>query len=529
MKKLMIHGCILFILIFDISSFFAQTSTDYPWPEWAQSVGLNIPGPYVPTWESIDTHPLPEWYDDAKFGIFIHWRFGAEMTAEKWSTVNYNPQKWTEIIDKAGGRYSVLNLSPASPPRSYKTRFITSGPAYGIFKAWADAIHNEGIRAGVHNMHGYDMRYFSFEEIVAINRDVSKVIEATDLDILWFDNEILPADNLKSKELIAFFYNRAVSKGKEVAITDRGGSDAWGAHGDYYTPERVKYGEFSAHKWELCQTIGNSWGYNPRETEIDFKTIDYLVDELVDVVSKNGNYLLNIGPKPDGSIPMPMEERILGVGSWLKVNGKAIYDTHPWKPYEENTIRFTQSKNGKYVYVSFLEWPEEELMLVKAMQGQVITNVELLGLNEKIDWSLGKEGLMITFPELDRKPCENAWVFAVEIRDPGDTEHEKEVNPPDMRLDNVELSKEEIEGGEPFIISADILNPGRYSGLVKVALLIDNDFSAYTRVNIVQDMDQEVKFPVRLYAAGKHEFNLEVGGFVTEYVSLKVKAPALPY
>jgi hypothetical protein len=253
------------------------------------------------------------------------------------------------------------------------------------------------------------------------------------------------------------------------------------------------------------------------------------VDELLDVVSKNGNYLLNIGPKPDGSIPMPMEERILGIGSWLKVNGKAIYDTRPWKPYEENTIRFTQSKDGKYVYVSFLEWPEEELMLVKAMQGKVITNVELLGLNEKIDWSQGKEGLMLSFPEVDSKPCENAWVFAVEIREPGDKKYEKEVNPPDMHLDNVALSKEEIEGGEPFILSADILNTGRYSGLVKVALFIDNDFFAYTRVNIVQGMDQGIKFPVQLYAAGEHEFSLEVGEFVTESVSLKVKAPELPY
>jgi alpha-L-fucosidase len=528
-KSISPPGFILFLLIIGISSVSAQTSRDYNWPEWAESIGLNIPGPYVPTWESLDTHTLPEWYDDAKFGIFIHWRFAAEISAENWSTGNYNPLKWSEIIDNAGGRYSVLNLSPASTPESYKTRFISSGTAYGLFKAWASAVHERDIRVGVHNMHGYDMREFSFDEIIAINRDVRQVIDVTELDILWFDNEILPADYLKSKELIAFFYNRALAKGKEVAITDRGGSDAWGEHGDFYTPERVKYGWFSAHKWELCQTIGSSWGYNPRETEKDFKTIDYLVDELVDVVSKNGNYLLNIGPMPDGTIPMAMEERILGVGSWLKINGEAIYGTRPWKPYEENSIRFTQSKNGNTIYMSFLEWPEEKLVLVKTMQDIDIVNVNLFGFDEQTNWCQVREGLLITFPDQDKKPCENAWVFAMEIRNPGDREHKKELNLPDMRLDNVEISKNEIEAGEAFIISSKIRNNGNYSDFVKVELFIDNKFFAYTRVKIVENTDQKIEFSIRLYAAGKHELSLKLDEFVTVSSSLKVKAPEFPY
>jgi len=519
----------LLLLIIGIPCVSAQTSQDYAWPDWAEGIGLSIPGPYIPTWESIDEHLLPEWYDNAKFGIFIHWRFGADMTAEKWSTQNFNPKRWSEIIEKSGGRYSVLNLSPASPPRSYRTRFASSGPAYGLFEIWADAVHKKDIRVGVHNMHGYDMRTFSFEEVVAINRDVRKVIEATDLDILWFDNEILPADNLKSKELIAFFYNKAEAEGKEVAITDRGGSDAWGTHGDFYTPERVRYGEFSPHKWELCQTLGSSWGYNPRETEKDFKSIDYLVDELVDVVSKNGNYLLNIGPKPDGTIPLPMEERILGIGTWLEINGKAIYDTRPWKPYEEKTIRFTQNKGGNMVYAIFLEWPEENLVLVKSMNDLDIMDVGLLGQDERVNWCKVNEGLMLTFPEREKKPCKNAWAFKVKIRNPELMEPEKKASLPVLSLNKIELLKEKIESGEAFIVSANIRNADKFSGSAKISLFINKDLFAYTRVNLKGDINQEIEFPVRIYSAGKHELGLEIGEHRSASVPLIVKAPELPY
>jgi hypothetical protein len=334
---------------------------------------------------------------------------------------------------------------------------------------------------------------------------------------------------LKSKALSAFFYNRAVARGKEVAITDRGGSDAWGAHGDFYTPERVKYSEFSAHKWELCQTMGSSWGYNPRETDKDFKTIDGLVDELVDVVSKNGNYLLNIGPKPDGSIPVPMEERILGIGSWLKVNGKAIYGTRPWKPYQENIIRFTQSKNGNHVYAIFLEWPEAEGVWVKAMQGMDIMQVGLLGFDEQVNWCQGREGLMINLPKGHEKPCKYAWGFEVKILNAIEEEDEKVAHLQGLRLDDPVIPEEDIGAGEYFTISTNILNHGNYKGLLKVVLFIENEFYAYTRVNILGNARQELTFPVQLYAAGKHELSLKAGKFMTASVSLNVKAPELPY
>jgi len=224
-----------------------------------------------------------------------------------------------------------------------------------------------------------------------------------------------------------------------------------------------------------------------------------------------------------------MEDRILGVGTWLDINGKAIYDTRPWKPYEENAIRFTQSKSGNKVYSIFLEWPEEELVLVKSLKDLDIIDVGLLGLDERINWCKVNEGLMVTFPEGEKRPCDNAWAFAIEIRNPKLIEPEKKVNLPVLHLNKIELSKEKIESGEAFILSVNIRNADKFSGPVKISLFIDKELFAYTRVNLKGDINQVIEFPVRIYTAGKHELGLEIGELRSAPVSLMVIAPELPY
>ena len=143
--------------------------------------------------------------------------------------------------------------------------------------------------------------------------------------------------------------------------------------------------------------------------------VDALVDMLVDIVSKNGNLLLNIGPKADGTIPEIQKERLLGIGEWLKVNGEAIYGTDYWKTYGEDSIRFTR-KGDHTLYAIAMEWPSEQATiksLDEDMDGEV-QSVSMLGIDGELDWKISAEGLTIETPS--EKPCEHAYAFKISLK-----------------------------------------------------------------------------------------------------------------
>ncbi len=176
----------------------------------------------------------------------------------------------------------------------------------------------------------------------------------------------------------------------------------------------------------------NSWGYVENQ---DYKTVDSIVDDLVDIVSKNGALLLNIGPRPDGTIPEPEEELLRGVGRWLTVNGEAIYGTRPWKifgegptqvvggsfndtkraPFGGQDLRFTT--RGGTLYAIALAWPDNGRVTVKALATDVslfrgdVEKVELLGRDEPLRWTRDAGGLTIELPS-DR-PGDHAFAFRI--------------------------------------------------------------------------------------------------------------------
>ena len=160
--------------------------------------------------------------------------------------------------------------------------------------------------------------------------------------IIFSDGEWeLPSSEWHSPELLAWLFNDSPVK-DEVVINDRWGKDTRHKHGGYWTTEYTPGMSGMDHPWEESRGMGFSYGYNRAETLEDYHTGRELVIMLVDLVSRGGNLLLDIGPAADGTIPVIMEERLIQIGDWLKVNGEAIYGTQPWKAAPKPKIEYNK-------------------------------------------------------------------------------------------------------------------------------------------------------------------------------------------
>ena len=264
--------------------------------------------------------------------------------------------------------------------------------------------------------------------------------------IIFSDGEWeMTSKEWKSEELLAWLFNESPSR-DEVVIDDRWGSDTRHKHGGYYTTEYAAGMEGAAHPWEESQGMGFSYGYNRAENLDDYKSARNLVLLLVDTVSRGGNLLLDIGPNADGTIPVIMQQRLVEMGDWLKVNGEAIYGTRfagrscqwtegprpsqqfgeyrvkydlldlvgqaPTKGHAVKQVFFTQKPDALYAVT--VGWPQSELVLrdVTAPAG---TEVTLLGYAGKVGARLSAKSLAIAMPPASPEgvPCRYAYVFKI--------------------------------------------------------------------------------------------------------------------
>jgi hypothetical protein len=169
-------------------------------------------------------------------------------------------------------------------------------------------------------------------------------------------------------------------------------------------------------KWQSPMTMGRAWYYSSKEEKADsYKSSTMLIHHLCDVVSKNGNFLLNIGPKPDGTIPEGMQKRLLAIGEWLTLNGEAIYGTRPYVTFEQKApnIRFTTK--GDVLYAIMLEQSEEPFVIqIDPKDGlQTVTEVSLLGSDKPLQWKVVKNGIRVTPPK--EWPGKHAWTFKIRM------------------------------------------------------------------------------------------------------------------
>ena len=447
--------------------------------------------PYQPTTESLRKHKAPQWFEDAKFGIFIHWgpyavpafhewyvefispkaqfgfmyggppytatrdnlpeelfRAGIREEAYRYHLQNwgpnfayddfipmfkaekFDPDAWARLFQEAGARYVVFTAKHGDefamwPSKFTKRNAMEMGPHRDLAGDLTRAVRNLGLKMGFYHNTTYtfwDPRYPGRDWVQYMNNSIKELIDLYHPDILWGDVRVgpvrdargnpLPADYWGSKEVLAYFYNHSPNP-EEVVANDRWGLDTDGKIlGDFHTPERTRMQRISLEKWETCDSLDpTSWGYNRRLPISQYMTANELVDYLVDVVSKNGNLLINVGPTAEGVIPPVMQQTLRGVGEWLRVNGEAIYGTRPWETFKDGNVRFT--RKGNTLYAIALEWPEEELRLT-SLAGKPVLKVELLGSSEAIAWKAEPDALVIQPPS--RRPCKYAYAFRITCR-----------------------------------------------------------------------------------------------------------------
>ncbi len=251
-------------------------------------------------------------------------------------------------------------------------------------------------------------------------------------DLMWFDwwidqKELEPY----RKSFAAYYYNQASYWKKEVVINYK--HEAFPGNTAVLDLERGKLAGIREEAWQTDDAIGNnSWGFT---NDNNFKTAQYVITNLIDIVSKNGNLLLNIGPKPDGTITEEETNVLLETGKWLRVNGEAIYDTRPWRMYGEGP---TESANGEFkmqkaytskdvrfttkadtLFMITLALPEPKESITTSSLGLdknigIIEKVELLGSDAKLKWSQKKNALVIQVPSIF--PSKNAAAFRITFR-----------------------------------------------------------------------------------------------------------------
>jgi alpha-L-fucosidase len=404
-----------------------------------------------------------EWYErymyDAKNTAFVRWhtehygppeKFGYKDFIPMFTAAHWDPDAWAELFKEAGAKYVICCgehhdgfSNWASDINKYNAKNM--GPKRDLVGDLTVAVRKKGLKVGVANhsnnhfnwvtpMPGsdqFDPKWAAFYSVADRSEAAhikffetwaTKNLELVDKyqpDMLWFDMNggDRSWDPLKIR-LAASYYNRAAAWGKQVAISAKGESFLAGVVMDYERQARAPK-QLTDFVWQPDDPIADKFGYVevPNESGqlagLPLKSPGSLVNNLVINVSRNGNLLLNISPKADGTIPDSQQQVLRAMGQWLNVNGDAIYGTRPWKMSEEGRVHFTTK--GQTLYAISLAWPTDDLAIPALGQGKgledKIEKVELLGHTGALEFTQDASGLKVKFPA--EKPCDFCYALKI--------------------------------------------------------------------------------------------------------------------
>lgn len=365
----------------------------------------------------------PVWkYHVEKYGAAFQYEdFIPMFKAEKWQ-----PDEWAKLFKDIGAGYVVLVTKHSDgycmwPTGHSKRNCFETGPKRDITGELTNAVRSLGMKMGLYYSTTFNYYYDRVGHITyrdLTHKQIREIVDNYTPDILWSDDYWKPeeksfAATWKSKELISYFYNHAENP-EEVVANDRWGVEDNGLQlGDFSTPEYKVLPDTTDFYWELTRGIGQSYGYNQVETDRDYISVFELIKLFIDVVSKNGNLLLNVGPKADGTLEPFQVDRLKGLGSWLGVNGEAIYGTRPWVGAEGNSpdgidIRYTMKNDAVYAILAGSLKKQITISDIRVRQGSLL---KMLGSEQSLEWTQDENGLHIKIPE--KLPCSHACTVKI--------------------------------------------------------------------------------------------------------------------
>ena len=366
---------------------------------------------YEANWNSLNQRKIPAWFNQDKFGIFIHWgtyavpayapvipNSGDSYSEWYWYRIEkqqkdflsfhnknygqdfkypqfesqfkaelFDPAYWAKVFKQSGARYVVLtskhhegyslwNSAEADKTWGRPWNAVTGTPKRDLLGDLTKAVRDSGLKMGYYySLYEWfnplwltDKKRYVDEHMIPQFKDLVTRYKPS---VIFSDGEWELSDTAwKSEELLAWLYNES-PVGKEVVVNDRWGSNTRGKNtASTYATSEYGSGMNSDIVWEENRGIGHSYGYNRNEKLEDYKTSDGLILILVDVVARGGNLLLDIGPTADGRIPVIMQQRLADMGNWLKLNGEAIFETTAWKqPYQWSAGKMPEKKDKSFM------------------------------------------------------------------------------------------------------------------------------------------------------------------------------------
>jgi alpha-L-fucosidase len=445
---------------------FAPESGGRAYAEWYWNE-LQVPG--SPT----QRHHRDLYGEDFPYDRFI----------EQWKAERFDPDAWLRLFKQGGAKYFVQvskhhdgvalfdtattgrNTVAMGPHRDFVRELFDAaerggyGLKRGLYYSLPEWFHPNGPATSgtwgqgppTNPFTGAPVPYTGYRPISSYVDEhqfpqMLELIDHYDPDILWCD---IGGPN-RSNEVMAHFFNQAKNRPqpKEVTVDNRCGNGV----SDFTTPEYRVEPDINPAKWEATRGIGRSFGYNAREDEDDYLSADELIDSFVDIVSKNGNLLLNLGPKADGTIPEIQAERVRALGDWLHVNGEAIYGATYWNHAADSKsdvpVRYTV-KDGA-LYVTALEWPGEQLTLSGDLPTDSATAISLLGSDGGgLRWRREGDAVTITMPGQGAAATSSRHAYTLKIVTPGVRQ---------LIRTQLELPKA-ADLGVPFTASVTVTNP----------------------------------------------------------------------
>ena len=439
----------LLILALSLSSFSSGFGADVPTDPKTPAIRMAPAAAGLPALPAVVRNETDEqqearlqWFREARFGLFIHWGVyavpagfwqgkpvGAEWImfqgkipvsdyrafAKQFTAVNYDPSAWAQLAADAGIKYVVITAKHHDGFALFDSAFSdwnavkASSAKRDLIKPLAEAVRAKGMKFGVYYSQSQDWNnpgggkgrsiawdyaqkgdFDEYLKTISLPQ-VRELLEKYNPDILWWDTEYQ-----MTPERARPFFELVTSHPHLIHNSRLGG----GVLGDFRTSEqRIPASGMQGRALEVNMTINNSWGY--RSDDLNWKSARQLIRNLSDIASKDGNYLLNVGPTAEGVVPEPEVERLLAIGRWMKVNGEAIYATRGGLystplPWGRTTLK--KHKNGNTtLYVHIWEWPVDSKILLPGIK-QAARAGRLLANGNAVTAQTTAEGLIVTLP-----------------------------------------------------------------------------------------------------------------------------------